>query len=139
MKNITKYAVLGILMVFNAFIYKNAHASDADKAIYAQRQSNLNFYLAVKSGNLNKVQQAFNYNPTPNINWKPQEGDKSSLWTSVYLGNKDIVEFLLKHGADYSQKYDWLTPLELAKKDAKEGHENAQKIVELLIEYGAKE
>jgi len=68
---------------------------------------------AIARGNLEEIERALNASASPNV--RSPDGGKTALHVAVEKDNKEVVEFLLDHGADPNAKDEWgRTPLQIA-------------------------
>jgi len=86
-------------------------------AIHLLSPIDRSFLDYVETGNVRQVINLLKEHPEVNINAKTGKGGKTALYAAVELGNEDLVQVLLKYGADPRIPTDGnQTPLQLAKK-----------------------
>jgi ankyrin repeat protein len=97
-------------------------------------RSNRPLYKAVKEGNVGKVRRLLAHGADPNI---CDAHHLTLLHQAAYLGEREIVELLLKHGAkvDLDNGGKGWTPLHSAAVSG--GLKNRKEIISMLLGHGA--
>lgn len=87
---------------------------------------------AVNYQDLKSVERLLNEHPPPDINYRTPRTGQSALGDAVSTGNAQLVDMLLRHGANPSLgTFEQQTPLIIA------AHHDYAEIVQLLIAAGA--
>lgn len=106
---------------------------DFDVKCNNRRGLGYELYNATKNGNINKVQDLINEGADVNYVFRPNEYGNTPLHIAAYFAEDEIIELLIKSGADVnSSAITGKTPLTYAK----ERH-NRKHTIDLLIQYGA--